>query len=435
MKRYEKYKDSKVAWLGQVPEHWGDVRLASCFSERKDTNKDNEFNRAFQFKYGNIVYKKDAPIDAEAIATFKKYTKVCKDDIIVNGLNLNYDFLTQRVAIVPQKGIITSAYIAMIPRELIIPKFACYLLKAIDEKKLLNGMGTGIRLTLSFGELKKQYIPYTSTVEQEQIVRYLDWKVAMVDKFVREKRHQIELLKEQIKALCYGGSNNEHTVITQWCPNLPSHWKSVLAKRIFVERKVKNCSEEEMLAVTQDRGVVFKKDCSQNYVTAENTSTQKLVKRDDFVISLRSFQGGIEYSKVQGIVSPAYNVFYLKEKYNSPELQAYYRFLFKSKAFIALLFSMGGGIRDGKNISFSDFSQIELPLPSKDVSEEILRLSQIYDSLSDYLPQTIKFINEYKTSLISDVTTGKVDIRGIEIPDYEKEELTTIEEDNEETDE
>lgn len=431
MKTYEKYKDPKVAWLGQVPEHWGRERIKHCFDERVQKGYPDEPLLSATQSHGVIPQSLYANRVVSAQKDLHLLKLVEKGDFVISlrsfqgGIEFAY-----------YRGIISPAYTVMAPKTITDGYFR-YLAKSADFIGLLQTCVTGIRegQNIDYRILKNKRIPIPLPAEQEQIVRYLDWKVAMADKFVREKHHQIELLKEQIEALCYGGSNNEHTVITQWCPNLPSHWKSVLAKRIFVERKVKNCSEEEMLAVTQDRGVVFKKDCSQNYVTAENTSTQKLVKRDDFVISLRSFQGGIEYSKVQGIVSPAYNVFYLKEKYNSPELQAYYRFLFKSKAFIALLFSMGGGIRDGKNISFSDFSQIELPLPSKDVSEEILRLSQIYDSLSDYLPQTIKFINEYKTSLISDVTTGKVDIRGIEIPDYEKEELTTIEEDNEDNNE
>ena len=419
MRKYDKYKDSKITWLGEIPEHWDDIRLASSFSEVKQTNKDYEFDRAFQFRYGNIVYKKEFPIDSETKSICQKYSKVSQNDIVINGLNLNYDFLTQRVAIVPERGIITSAYVAMTPGKSIVPKYASYLLKGMDDKKLFNGMGTGIRLTLSFGELKKQYIPYPSMDEQKQIVRFLDWKVALADKFVREKKREIELLKEKIETICYGGHPYEPTTITKWCPDFPSDWKKVLGKRLFEERNEKNCIEEEMLAVTQDRGVVFKKDCSQNYVSTDNTSTQKLVRAEDFVISLRSFQGGIEYSSIQGIVSPAYNIFYLKDLYNSKELQMYYRFLFKSKPFITQLFSMGGGIRDGKNIAFSDFSQIEIPIPPSRIADEIYKLSQIYNALNNRLPRMINLINEYKTRLISDVTTGRVDVRGVVIPQIE----------------
>ena len=122
------------------------------------------------------------------------------------------------------------------------------------------------------------------------------------------------------------------------------------------EINIKNCPTEELLAVTQDRGVVYKRDCIQNYVSPSGSlDGLKFVKKDDYVISLRSFQGGIEFSYLTGIVSPAYNVFCLNPNFNTDELKTFYRFLFKRKPFIQLLKSLGGGIRDGRTLVFLIF--------------------------------------------------------------------------------
>ena len=81
-----------------------------------------------------------------------------KDDIAINCLNLNYDFVSQRVAISPNKGILTSAYLIITPRQGVNPYYYNYLFKSMDSKKMFHGMGTGIRLTLSYTELKKQFL-------------------------------------------------------------------------------------------------------------------------------------------------------------------------------------------------------------------------------------------------------------------------------------
>jgi len=156
----------------------------------------------------------------------------------------------------------------------------------------------------------------------------------------------------------------------------------------------------------------------------------KLVCDGDFVISLRSFQGGIEYSYCQGIVSPAYNVFSLKPQFENEELKTYFRFLFKTKPFIELLKSLGGGIRDGKNISFSEFAQFEMAIPSDEQLKNILKLSKVIDALQANSTKLFAAMNEYKTSLISDVITGKVDVLNVaieKIVDVPEEDIEDIE--------
>jgi type I restriction enzyme S subunit len=116
-----------------------------------------------------------------------------------------------------------------------------------------------------------------------------------------------------------------------------------------------------LLAVMQDVGIVRRDELERRVVMPEgDISAYKTVEAGDFVISLRSFEGGIEYSTVEGLVSPAYTVLRA-----AAEIEPnYYRLLFKSRSFIGRLDRIIFGIRDGKQISFGDFSELILPYPS-----------------------------------------------------------------------
>ena len=181
MKRYEKYKPTGIQWLPEIPEHWEEKRLASHFHGRVESNSDFEFKRAYKFNYGSVVPKNETGGSAEYLDVYIRYSKVLQNDILINGLNLNYDFVSQRVALVPAPGIVTAAYVVLRPLATTYAPYFCYLLKAMDSQKLFHGMGTGIRLTLSFDELKKQFIPVPSLEEQREIAAYLDKRITLID--------------------------------------------------------------------------------------------------------------------------------------------------------------------------------------------------------------------------------------------------------------
>ena len=190
-------KPSGISWIGDIPTHWEVKRLASAFTENKSLNSDILYTEAYKFNYGALVRKdEDTSLTDDVLETYKKYTVIKPNDILINGLNLNYDFISQRVAISYANGIITSAYLAITPRENINPAYYCYLLKSMDAKKLFHGMGTGIRLTLSFAELKKQQILFPPIGEQEEIVKYINYKTTEIDRLVVELTYQVEYLKE-----------------------------------------------------------------------------------------------------------------------------------------------------------------------------------------------------------------------------------------------
>lgn len=112
-----KMKDSGIEWIGEIPEGWEIVPVRSCFDEVRTKNTDGQEQNALQFKSGNIISKANfnANIDDYVADTITNYTVVLPDTVMINGLNLNYDFKSLRVALVKEKGVITPAYLAIFP--------------------------------------------------------------------------------------------------------------------------------------------------------------------------------------------------------------------------------------------------------------------------------------------------------------------------------
>ena len=206
-----KMKDSGISWIGEIPEHWEVKRIASLFTGKVQANTDFKYHHAFKFYYGTLVPKNEVGDVEEYRDTYVKYSVLQKDDIMINGLNLNYDFVSQRVAIAPSDGIITSAYVVARPRKGTNALYYNYLFKTMDNMKLFHGMGTGIRLTLSFDEMKKQVVVVPPQNEQQAIVAYIEEKCQKIDKLASELQSEIDYLKEYKQRLiadCVTGQVN-----------------------------------------------------------------------------------------------------------------------------------------------------------------------------------------------------------------------------------
>lgn len=191
-----KMKDSGIGWIGEIPEHWEVKRLASAFVENREQNTVLSYTNAYKFNYGSIVPKENEGKIEELSDIYKKYTVIHPGDIVLNGLNLNYDFVSQRVAMSYDTGIITSAYLSITPRGGKMPSYHLHLLKTMDAKKLFHGIGTGIRLTMGYDELKKQMLLFPPIDEQQEIVEYIDYKTTQIDKMIVELTYKVEYLKQ-----------------------------------------------------------------------------------------------------------------------------------------------------------------------------------------------------------------------------------------------
>ena len=239
-----KMKDSGIEWIGEIPEGWEIVPVRSCFDEVRTKNTDGQEQNALQFKSGNIISKTNfnASMDDYVADTITNYTVVLPDTVMINGLNLNYDFKSLRVALVKEKGVITSAYLAIFPdRKKIFPQYATYLFKGYESKMAFHNMGAGIRKTLGYKEFKNQPLLLPSKEEQNKISAYLDSKCSHIDIMLSKTRSSIEeykKLKQTVitQAVTKGvrGEREMKDSGIEWVGEIPKEW-SVSPMKHFID--------------------------------------------------------------------------------------------------------------------------------------------------------------------------------------------------------
>jgi len=192
-----------------------------------------------------------------------------------------------------------------------------------------------------------------------------------------------------------------------WIGEIPKDWRTDRAKTIFVQSTTKGNERLVLQSATQDKGVVDKDTLEGVVQVAADADlrTFKTVHIDDFVISLRSFQGGFEICHNEGVISPAYTVFRLRNK----SYTGYYRLLFKSYGFIDKINSLTVGIREGKNIQYRDFADMEIPIPSEVEQQRIAKfLDRKCGEIDEAIALQEEFIEElkaYKQSVITEAVT------------------------------
>lgn len=191
----------------------------------------------------------------------------------------------------------------------------------------------------------------------------------------------------------------------KWLGTIPSHWELRKIKFTFDEKSVKGFPNEPLLAATQKYGVIKKEDYESRTVEAiKGRESLKLVEKDDFVISLRSFQGGIERSYERGIISTAYTI--LRPTHITPE---YFKYLGKSPQFIKLLQSMVTGIREGQNIDYSRLKNEYIAIPPLAKQEAIVayldKVTGKIDRAIEVQQQMIDALNERIQIIISRAVT------------------------------
>ena len=299
------------------------------------------------------------------------------------------------------------------------PAYLDYLLRERKVVDIYHSLSTGIRpsrLRMYPEQFFSIDFPVPEKDEQRKIVEYLNWKVSTINRLLHAERKRVKDVFDLIQLQLYS-DDSSIAEIGSFDTAFPSTWKTMKARYMFQERNEKGFSDKELLAVTQDRGILYKKDCAQKYVQPDDITKQKLVCERDYVISLRSFQGGIETSYVSGLVSAAYTVFCLNKKYE--KYFDYYALLFKSEPFVTYLNSLVKDIRDGKKIGFDEFCECWLPIPPDDVVDRILKLKRDYESLNDGYQKMKINMQELKSQIISEAINGDIDVRDIIIPEYE----------------
>lgn len=420
-------KDSGISWVGEIPKEWRCLPIRALFTENRNKNFLGKETKALQFKYGTIVPKKNFDPEENYVAeTILNYNIVDRGMIMLNGLNLNFDFVSKRIALVAERGIITSAYMSFYPTDttIVLSEYANYLLKSYDNCAAFHNMGGGVRKILNFGELKRQYFVLPPLAEQQRIAEFLDRECGKIDGLKADIQAQIDTLEQYkrsviTEAVTHGLNPSAPMKDSKvWYGQIPSEWKELKGKYVFKQRNDRgNNVCLQLLSPTQKYGVIpqdkYEELTGMNAVKLNDSTNYVLLKtihKGDYCISLRSFQGGFEYSEYEGVVSPAYQVFY-------PIItiaDGYYKYLFKEKGFIDVMNSYTMSLRDGKNIAFDDFGDTFIPVPPLDEQQEIAdyldnKCAEIEQIIANKKTQ-IETLDGYKKSLIYEYVTGKKEV-------------------------
>jgi len=239
-------------------------------------------------------------------------------------------------------------------------------------------------------------VPLPPMGEQQRITKILstwDEAIATTEQLLANSEQQKKALMQQLLT----GKKR--------LPGFEGEWEWLRANDLFKSVSKRNNAEDEpLLAVTQEWGVLPRSLLDRRVVMPSgSTSGYKLVKPGNFIISLRSFQGGLEYSGFQGLVSPAYTVLEASKRAH----EGYYKHYFKSHYFIGRLAVAVIGIRDGKQVSYSDFSFLKMPSPSLEEQIAIAKALDKADEEVVCLKGTLTHLRAEKKALMQQLLTGK----------------------------
>ena len=278
--------------------------------------------------------------------------------------------------------------------------------------------------TMSQVKIGNIYIPSLPLNGQQRITDFLDRECGKIDGLKADIQAQIDTLEQYkrsvITEVVTHGLNPSAPMKDSkvWYGQIPFEWKELKGKYVFKQRNDRgNNVCLQLLSPTQKYGVIpqdkYEELTGMNAVKLNDSTNYALLKtihKGDYCISLRSFQGGFEYSEYEGVVSPAYQVFY-------PIItiaDGYYKYLFKEKGFIDVMNSYTMSLRDGKNIAFDDFGDTFIPVPPLDEQQEIAdyldnKCAEIEQIIADKKTQ-IETLDGYKKSLIYEYVTGKKEV-------------------------
>lgn len=415
-------KDSGIEWIGEIPKDWEEHPVYVYFEEGKTKNYRMQEQNLLSLSYGRII-RKDINTNGGLLpASFNTYNVVEAGDIIIRPTDLQNDKRSLRTGLVKEQGIITSAYIDLRPKDNVNSKYYHYLLHSYDIIKVFYNMGNGVRQGLNFSEFAKLLLLEPTTVEQQQIADYLDTQCSEIDATAEDIKKEISLLEEYKKSVITEavtkGLNPDAEMKDsgiKWLPKIPMHWKVIPSKYLFANSDIRRQTGDEQLTASQKYGIITQKDYTakenaQIVLATQGLEKWKHVEPNDFIISLRSFQGGLEMSEITGCITWHYVVL----KAQKEVCHKYYKWLFKSARYINALQGTCNFIRDGQDLRFSNFALVplfELPLAEQQQIADFLdsKCSEI-DSLIADKKRQLDILADYKKSLIYEYVTGKKEV-------------------------
>lgn len=418
MRRYESYKDSGVEWLGEVPSHWEISSLGKILLSVSEKNRPDLPLLSITRELG--VIERDTE-DQDSNHNFipddlSNYKILKKGQFGMNKMKA----WQGSYGVSDFTGIVSPAYYIFDFIKSINPQFFHWAIRSKVYVSFFGSASDGVRIgQWDLSKSRMKLIPFVipTLSEQQKIAQFLDEKTAKIDQAVDLAEKQIALLKEHKQILIQNavtrGLNPDVPLKdsgVEWIGQVPEHWEVKKMKFLFKDTSIKNKPDATLLSVTQNRGVIPRNWLEERTVMPSgNLETFKFIQKDDFAISLRSFEGGLEICHHDGIISPAYTVLKYDKKFLN---NGYYKYLFKCQKFISEMQTSIVGIREGKNISYEELKYSFLPIPQ--IIEQ-QKIAQFLDEKTAKIDQAIALktahiekLKEYKSVLINDVVTGKV---------------------------
>lgn len=412
-------KDSRIEWIGQIPSTWR-INKGKYFISllNKPARETDEIITCF--RDGEVTLRSNRREDGFTVSlTETGYQGIDVGDLIVHGM----DGFAGAIGISDSRGKATPVLNVLNTTE--CKKYIMYLMRSMAYCGLFLSLSTGIRVRTCDTNWKKlREIDYLlpDLSEQQNIANFLDAKCAEIDALAADIQTQIDTLEQYkrsviTEAITKGLNPDVEMACHQisWIEQMPAHWKIIPSKYLFHNSDKRKCEGDQQLTASQKHGIITQ----QEYMERENSKivfanqgleNWKHVEPYDFVISLRSFQGGLEMSETTGCITWHYVVL----KANKPICPRFYKWLFKSSAYINALQGTCNFIRDGQDLRFSNFAQVPLYEPPLSEQEDIasyldMKCSQI-DSISDQKKEQLTVLEAYKKSLIYEYVTGKKEV-------------------------
>ena len=425
LKPYDEYKDSGLPWLGRVPAHWETKRAKSVlFAIDKRSEAGQEELLTVSSAHG-VIPRNSANVTMFKAKTYAGHKLCWPDDLVINSLWAWGGGL----GVSSRHGIVSTAYgVYRIRRDADYePLFLHRLVRSTPFNWELVHRSKGIwksRLQLTDSSFLNAPIPILPLDEQELIVRFLDWASVCLEKAIRAKRRVIALLEEQKQAIihCAVTRGLDDTVLFKpsgldWLGEVPEHWEMRRAKYLFREIDERSMTgDEELLSVSHITGVTPRSQKNITMFKARSYVGHKICRQSDLVINtMWAWMAALGVSEHTGIVSPAYAVYRPRTELLT---DGYVDRLLRVSAYRAEFLARSTGIRLSRMRLYPEaFFRIPLPIPpikeQDEIVSEIRGKTKHLDAGIENANREIELLLEYRTRLISDVVTGKLDVRDV----------------------
>lgn len=400
-------KDSGVQWIGHIPREWNITKLKNLIIE---SNSGEVIDRSYWDLGDEILYSCSKETILSNYSNFPDEKRTVEGDLLLTRNATPYVFIPI------QNSIYTNVVQRIKLKNNVNIKFVKYNL----ETSALSIKGVGdIIESFNMNVWGNSFCVLPNIIEQEVIVNYLDKKVSQIDDIISKQKSLIEKYKDYKQSIITEtvtkGLNKNVPMKDsgiEWNREIPVHWNVIQSKNLFSQRKDRAKEGERQLTASQKYGVIYQDEYmkleNQKVVTVDKgADILKQVEPNDFVISMRSFQGGLEYSSLSGSISSAYVMLIPNKKVYPP----YFRWLFKSIKYINALQSTSNLVRDGQAMRYSNFKQIplfEIPIEEQqEIAEFLDNRCKSIDSVISKKEQLIEKLESYKKSLIYECVTGK----------------------------